>query len=163
MTTCYLGIDPGLSGAIAIYNPENGDLDVYDMPTHAITVNGKKKNQIDLYQLGNLIDTLKHKVKLAVVERVSSMPGQGVASVFSFGFSAGVAQGVLAANLIPMVLVPPAVWKRKYGLSSDKDASRQRASQLLPQHSKQWPLKKHDGRAESALLAHYGASQHQNF
>ena len=105
MTTCYLGIDPGLSGAIAIYNPENGDLDVYDMPTHAITVNGKKKNQIDLYQLGNLIDTLKHKVKLAVVERVSSMPGQGVASVFSFGFSAGVAQGVLAANLIPMVLV----------------------------------------------------------
>jgi hypothetical protein len=40
-----------------------------------------------------------------------------------------------------------------------KDAARARASQLLPQAAHQWPLKKHDGRAESALIALYGARQ----
>lgn len=154
---CYLGIDPGLSGAIALFDPVANDLDVWDMPTHQVTVNGKKKRQLDLYQLGMLIDNIKPNIKLAVIEAVSSMPKQGVASVFSFGFSAGAAQAVVAANLIPMVLVPPSVWKRRYGLSSDKDASRQRASQLLPKHCSRWPLVKHDGRAEAALLAHYGA------
>ena len=33
----------------------------------------------------------------AYVELVGSMPGQGVASMFSFGHSAGVIQGVLGA------------------------------------------------------------------
>lgn len=153
MTDAYLGIDPGLSGAIAVYNPDTGDLDVWDMPVHEI----KGKKQIDLYQLGVLIDSVKHKIKMAVIEAVHSMPAQGVASSFNFGFAAGAAQGVVAANLIPMTLVPPAVWKRAMGLSADKDVSRQRASQLLPKHSNQWPLKKNDGKAESALLAYYGA------
>jgi hypothetical protein len=32
---------------------------------------------------------------------------------------------------------------------------------LLPQAAHQWPLRKHDGRAEAALLALYGARQLQ--
>ena len=56
-----------------------------------------------------------------------------------------------------LVLVPPQVWKRRFNLTSDKDASRARASELLPAHAHLWPLKEHDGRAEAALLALYGA------
>jgi len=156
---CILGIDPGLSGAIALYDPDTGDLDVWDMPVHAITVNGKKKNQLDLYQLGTLIDTIAPKVKMAFIEAVHSLPAQGVTSSFNFGFAAGAAQGAVAANLIPMTLVAPATWKRAMRLTADKDVSRQRASQLMPKHAKHWPLVKHDGRAEAALLAWYGANQ----
>jgi len=42
-----------------------------------------------------------------------------------------------------------------------KDAARARASQLLPHAANQWPLKKHDGRAESACIAYWGLRQLQ--
>jgi hypothetical protein len=42
---------------------------------------------------------------------------------------------------------------------AEKDGARARASQLLPQHAGHWPLKKHDGRAEAALIALYGWRQ----
>jgi hypothetical protein len=37
-----------------------------------------------------------------------------------------------------------------------KDGARARASQLLPGAADQWPLVKHDGRAEAALIALWG-------
>jgi hypothetical protein len=40
-----------------------------------------------------------------------------------------------------------------------KDGARARASQLLPAGVQLWPLVKHDGRAEAALLALYGVRQ----
>jgi crossover junction endodeoxyribonuclease RuvC len=86
------------------------------------------------------------------------MPAQGITSAFNFGFTTGVLHGALAGNQIPMVLVPPSVWKRAYGLiGQDKDASRLAASRLAPAFAQHWPLKKHDGRAEAFLLAHYGS------
>ena len=50
-------------------------------------------------------------------------------------------------------------WKRALGVQKSKDAARARASQLLPAAAAQWGLRKHDGRAEAALLALYGARQ----
>ena len=84
------------------------------------------------------------------------MPKQGVTSSFSFGFSAGVIQGIIAANLIPMQLVRPAVWKRTMGLTKDKDSSRQKASALYPRFCSHWALKKDVDKAEAALIATYG-------
>jgi crossover junction endodeoxyribonuclease RuvC len=37
-----------------------------------------------------------------------------------------------------------------------KDAARARACELLPRLADRWPLVKHHGRAEAALLALYG-------
>jgi len=62
---------------------------------------------------------------LAVLERVSAMPGQGVSSMFRFGEGYGVVQGVLAALGIPVIAGSPAVWKRASGLiGRDKDVAR---------------------------------------
>lgn len=152
-----LGIDPGAHGALAFYDPDNNDLQVFDMPVHIITKNGKKKTTIDLYQLGSILDIWRNDVRHAWVENVNALPGQGVTSMFNFGFAAGCAQMAVAANAIPMSLVAPAVWKRAMGLTNDKDASRRVASMLLPKHANNWPLVKHDGRAEATLLAFYGS------
>jgi hypothetical protein len=57
---------------------------------------------------------------------------------------------------VPITIVHPRTWKRALGVPREKDGARARASQLLPAHAHLWPLKKHDGRAEAALIATYG-------
>jgi hypothetical protein len=44
------------------------------------------------------------------------------------------------------------------GVPAAKDGSRARASQLMPAATHHWPLVKHDGRAEAALIGHCGLS-----
>lgn len=154
--TLVLGIDPGLTGAIALYDmSSNLVASVADMPTHNIN----KKNHIDSVQLAMMVDTYSKQIKFAVIEDVSSAPNQGVVSVFTFGKVFGIAMGIVAANYIPMFLVRPAVWKSAMGLTHDKDLSRKKASQLFPREAYRWQRKKDDGRAEALLLAVFGAKQ----
>lgn len=157
-----IGIDPGLSGAIAVFDTVTEgrvSLAVHDMPTHTITVAGKKRRHIDGYLLARMVDEIAtlDDIRMAVVEDVHAMPKQGVTSSFKFGFVTGIVHGVICANLIPMRVVAPQVWKRAFGLTSDKDASRRCASAMFPRFAHLWPLAGHDGRAEAALLALYGA------
>lgn len=155
MNNWILGVDPGLSGAMAMLNA--GAVNVFDIPTTTRTVNKKEKRQIDPYQLSAWLEIQRPLIKFAVVERVGTMPGQGVTSAFNFGFTTGCIHGIIAACGIEIRTVPPQVWKRKYGLlGQNKDASRGEASRRFPQFTHLWQLKKHDGRAEAALLALYG-------
>lgn len=147
-----IGIDPGLLGAIAFYNGLN--LYVYDIPTFAIERNGKAKRQINLQGLIEII--AKHHATHAYLENVNAMPGQGVSSMFQMGRGFGQIEMGLAAMDVPVTYVTPQVWKKALSVPKDKDGARQRASQLMPKHSNHWLLKKHDGRAEAALIAYYG-------
>ena len=149
------GIDPGLSGAGAFLDAASGAvLDIVDMPTLALSRGGKNKRELDAHTLARLIAA--QVVSHAFVEAVGAMPGQGVSSVFAFGKSFGVLIGILAALEVPMTFVAPATWKRALGVPAAKDGARARASQLLPVAAQFWPLVKHDGRAEAALIAYYG-------
>jgi hypothetical protein len=140
-----IGVDPGLSGAVAILNAVGEVFDVYDMPSVDGNVSGRL-----------LADLLPLPEKSwAIVEKVASMPKQGVASTFKFGRSAGVVDGVLAALEIPTEYVVPGKWKRDMGLSSDKEHSRLRAIQLWPRAASKFARKKDDGRAEACLLARW--------
>lgn len=154
----YAGIDPGNGGAIAFYNPTTGRLDIHDMPTHEICVSKKVRRRVDVHALAGLL--ADYPTRRILLESVGAMPKQGVSSTFTFGFGFGAVQGVLAALHRPMQLITPPAWKKAMGLSGDKDASRRLASRELPQHAAHWPLKKHDGRAEAALLALLCARTH---
>ena len=155
----YMGVDPGLSGAIAIFTPDPLNIVVFDMPVFKITVGKSAKRKIDLYGLAHIIDHYSGGVKSATIEEVSSSPQMGVVSAFTFGYASGAVQSAIAANFIPMNLVTPAKWKRDLKLSSDKDASRRLASQLFPTFSKLWSRAMDDGRAEAVLLAYYGSAK----
>jgi crossover junction endodeoxyribonuclease RuvC len=154
----YMGVDPGLSGAVAVFDPARQHLTLLDMPVHSIRVGRGKRKQIDLGELARFVDVYAADVAKATIESVHAMPKQGVSSSFSFGFAAGVVQGVIAAHFIPVQLVTPAVWKRALGLTSDKDASRQLAGRVFARQGDLFRRKKDDGRAEAALLARYGAT-----
>lgn len=159
MTEIYLGVDPGLSGAIALYAPIDRSVRVFDIPTHAVMIGGKQRKRLDARKLDHELKALvgSSRLALAAVEDVHSMPKQGVASAFSFGFVAGAIQQCLVSHDVPFTLVEPSAWKRFLSVPANKDAARRRASQLLPFGADLWPLAKHDGRAEAALLAYYGS------
>lgn len=148
-----LGVDPGLNGALAFLDLQNGKLTIIDMPT--IEAGVKSKRVVNEAAIADLIDP--SSADHAYVEKVGAMPGNGAVSMFGFGVSYGLVRGVIAANFIPVTLVPPQTWKRVLGVPAAKEGARARASQLLPAFSHLWPLAKHDGRAEAALLAYYGA------
>lgn len=154
------GIDPGLGGAIALIKEDGSYFDVIDMPvmssgTHATVKRRVNACEVSKYLSGKSLSfTLDTRICHACIERVASRPGEGVCSVFSFGHSAGIVEGVIAAQNIPYTLVTPAEWKREFGLlHGDKEQSRTKAIQLFPQAPLN--LKKHEGRAEALLLALY--------
>ena len=148
------GVDPGLSGCVCLYNPD--DVIFYDMPTLEIIRHGKNKRQLDLYALAKFIDLHAVDIEKAYIEKPGAMPGQGSSSMFAFGFNCGAVQMVIASAFIPMDLIPPATWKKAMGLSSSKDASRLKASQMFPRWSEHWLRKKDEGRCEALLTAAYG-------
>lgn len=153
----FLGIDPGFTGAVAIYCPETGALVVEDMPVLKDPKGRTVLNHKALFELlrptvGNVI---------AYLEKVAAMRGQGVSSTFRFGQGYGAIEMALAAHEIPTHDVTPAKWKRRLGLSSDKGVSRGLATKLFPSHAESFKRVKDDGRAEAALIAYYGAQQHK--
>lgn len=149
-----IGIDPGLSGAIAFL--ADGQLtDVCDMPTVG---RGKAGRQtVNAPELARLIreHLFIGAAVVALVEDVAARPGQGVTSMFRFGHSCGAVAGVLGAMRIPVVYVTPQRWKRYHGLiGSEKDASRGMAIDLYP--SAPLARKRDHGRAEAILIARWG-------
>lgn len=148
-----LGIDPGVSGALAFLTPHG--VIIEDIPILKTKKGAKTQTSIDAYTLARIIDS--KKITHCYIESVHAMPGQGVSSCFNFGKSLGIIIGVIAANFIPMTLVTPQEWKKALRVPADKDGARARATELMPRYGGQlWPLKKHDGRAEAALIAYWG-------
>lgn len=153
MQDLVLGVDPGFYGCAAIYSAATKEIvDLIDMPI----VERRGKKHVDLACLNLWLEMWKPRIRLCVFEEVGSMPGNGSSSSFRFGYYAGVVSGMLHAHQIPVFAVKPAVWKAMYNLSSDKDLSRTRATELIPKSQKYWLRKKDDGRAEASLLALLG-------
>ena len=108
-----IGIDPGLSGAIAVLQ-NNKVLNIFDMPVMA---EGKKnKRQLNSALLVSLINENIEKGEeiTVVVEQVNAMPGQGVTSMFNFGQTFGAIKGICAALDLPIFFVRPSKWKKHF-------------------------------------------------
>lgn len=163
MSLTTIGVDPGLTGAIAVLvDGEFGD--VFDMPVEA---KAKKGNQVDcaaLFQIavdirGRYVTSMRTRI---VIEQVSAggpaMRGrqQGISSAFSFGDSFGCARffGVLIAEA-SVDFVRPAQWKQDMKLTNRKEYSLTKARRMFPGARQKLSRKKDDGRAEALLLARW--------
>jgi crossover junction endodeoxyribonuclease RuvC len=162
MTGVIVGVDPGITGALAFYRPGAGFLEVCDMPTLELMRNGKKKRAINAYELARLIDDkTRADSTIAWVEAVGAQPTDGAVQAFQFGQSTGLIVGVLAGQFIHTERVAPVSWRRAMGIKagSGKDISRATATKLFPRYAEHFARVKHEGRAEAALIAVYGAQQ----
>jgi hypothetical protein len=147
---CIIGIDPGISGAIAFYFPIVPDrIAAEDVPVAA--------GEIDAATLSKRI--LQMAPTTAIVEKVWPRPGEAAPGIFKFGRSYGTVIGILAAHNIPVHFVSPQAWKKHFRISSDKEESRALALQLFPATSQHFSRKKDHGRAEAALLALWGSQK----
>tara|TARA_B100000161_G_scaffold150921_1_gene107557 strand:+ start:125 stop:610 length:486 start_codon:yes stop_codon:yes gene_type:complete len=150
-----IGIDPGLSGAIAILE-EKKVLGVFEMPVMA---EGKKnKRQLNSAQLVNIIqDNLNNREEaIIVVEQVNAMPGQGVTSMFNFGQTFGAIKGVCAALKLPIYFVRPSKWKKHFELiNASKDSSRTKVIEMYPSLSNQLTKKKDVNKSDAILIARF--------
>jgi len=146
-----LGVDPGLNGALALWDSDMGILITLDMP---IVKSGKHK-QISEGLLADMVSRLDPET--AWVELVHAMPKQGVVSTFTFGMGFGMVRGVITGKGVPLRLVRPQQWKSVYGLRSDKSASRAVAARLFPSCANEFSRVRDEGRSEAALIALYGA------
>lgn len=147
--TRYLGIDCGLSGALAVVEPVNNIwmlIDVADMP---VTGTGAKA-RVDVIAAAEWI--ARHAVSAAFIERAQAFPGQGSSSGFVYGRSTGAIETVVALLRIPYSFVEAGSWKRKLHLGKDKELARARVLEIFPAHHALFARKKDHGRAEAALI-----------
>ena len=150
-----VGIDPGITGAIALLCGDRA-VRVWDMPVAA----DGRTNAVCPALLADILGEardLAGERPTVIVERVAARPGQGVTSMFSFGRSLGVVEGVVGALGLPMQRVTPDAWKRRAKLRGQpKDASRAMALRLFPEVAGELARKKDAGRADALLIAMFG-------
>lgn len=136
----YLGVDPGASsGGLAIVDGDG-----------RFIVSLKLANATP-HDIASFVRAHRPDIRFAVLERVSAMPKQGVASSFKFGASYGELRMALAAEGVPYEEVSPAKWQTamKCRSGGDKNVTKAAAQRLWPN------VKVTHATADGMLLAEY--------
>lgn len=146
-----LGVDPGLSGAVALVGP--GVLEVHRDFKH-------------WEDIADACEALGPRADRAVIELVASRPGQGVSSMFNFGRAGGAAIGALRlagfslyrADRKPLLEVIPFKWQRYYrgilGLAPDFHFdSREICRVVCPNAARFLEREKDHNSADAVLIA----------
>lgn len=158
--TLYIGIDPGLSGALGwLIDSGHEHAGTIDPATATVKVGTANRSDYLVPAMAASVAELcarwqGHEPR-AVLERIHSMPGQGVASMYKLGRGSGIWEGILSALTIPYETVDPARWKKAVGLAvrAGKGESRVLAAMQFPQLAGDLVRAKDDGRAEALLIA----------
>ena len=140
----YVGIDPGVTGGLAWVDSGGGEMEASALP----------KTETDIWWLFHALPTAPQRYCL--IEKVHSMPAQGVASSFKFGRNYGFLRGLLVALKIPFDEVIPQRWQKAMGCLSggDKNVTKQKAQQLFP------GIKVTHATADALLIAEYCRRTH---
>lgn len=135
------GIDPGQSGAISAIWLSDG---VPFVKSHKLT-----ETETDAREW---MEGFELTGSFAVIEKVHSMPKNGVSSMFKFGQSYGFLRGLLVGLRIPFHEVTPQQWQKAMSCMSKgkKNVTKARAQQLWPN------IKFTHATADSMLIAEYG-------
>jgi crossover junction endodeoxyribonuclease RuvC len=151
MSGLIIGIDPGVTGALALLT-DNGDLiDVLDMPSLADGTKGRSTVSSPL--LAELL--ARWHAREVFCEFVSARPTDGSVQAFAFGKTFGIIHGVCGALSLPIGLITPQSWKRWHGIpqGDQKDLARSKAIAKWPAMADRFARKLDHNRAESALIA----------
>lgn len=149
------GLDPGVAGAYALIDG-NCTAIIDDLPVHRVP-RGRSTSlraELDLHALRLVLR--ERRIDHVFVERAAARPGQGVVSMFRFGYAAGALYGLIVGLGLPITPVLPQAWQKHHGVGPSPDAARQRAVQLYPAVAARLQLKRDAHRADALLIADYG-------
>jgi len=160
----FIGIDPGMEGAIAILKADGTFAEYFKMP---ILEYKDSKRKIHTYAL---FLTLKDLVKrygpkgMVCIEKINGSPGQGATTIFAMGHGCGVVETCVCLADLAYEFVGPQKWKNRFlaGEKKEKDASVTKAMQLFP-IAKQWCLGPRGGRDHNIADAMFIAEYSRNY
>lgn len=120
---------------------QDGKAEVHKMP----------ETEEDMLDLFRSIEDKALSDCLCLIEKVHSMPNQGVSSTFTFGMSYGALRMAVRASGIPFEGVTPQKWQKGLGCltGGEKNVSKERAQNLFPH------LKIIHATADAILIAEY--------
>lgn len=147
-----IAVDPGVTGAIAVFDSDRRDIQLFDMPSAAAGIAAVLSEYRDVARDIGLR-------AVAILERQQAHEKTGRASAVKIGIGQGRLEGVLAAFGFRVELVTPAKWKRAMGLDADKEKSRALAQQLFPLNAGDLLRKKDHNRAEALLIGEWWRRQ----
>lgn len=150
-----IGVDPGIDGGLALLAGDSG-LDTAVMP---VASEGKhravdEQAVVAWFRGAQEVSSGVH----CWIEKVHSMPKQGIAGSFTFGLGYGLVRGICAALGIPYELITPQRWQKVMLAGQPKGSEYHVASRLWPNHDwipegKRTP---HSGCVDAALIAEAG-------
>jgi crossover junction endodeoxyribonuclease RuvC len=146
----YIGVDPGaVSGALGAIDDRGGYIDSFD-------IDHQDKHILAMVLKSRILSIIDPKEGAEIcMENVHSFPKQGISSTFTFGRAVGVISAVCQLSNKNFTLVTPQVWKKHFGLSSDKNEALDMARMFWPEARASLKLKKNTGKAEALLIAEY--------
>ena len=160
MTRVYIGIDPGVTGAISLIDESKTIIE--DLPVVVIPNAKRKEKMISPMGLKVMIESMISSVAVddvvCVLEKTQAMKDTAM-TAFSMGQSRGIIIAVLELIGISRIDVAPVAWKKHFSLlKCDKAASQSVACTRRPQDEvfELLKRKKDHNRAESLLLSLYG-------
>jgi len=140
----FIGIDPGKSGGVGF---------IFDRSAVATPMPTTER---DIY--GLLANMQSSHAPRAIIEKVHSMPKQGVVSSFTFGRNYGFLRGCLVALNISFREVPPQAWQRYLEIPKRKkdETQPQFKRRLVVVAQQMFPhLKLTQKTADAVLIAEY--------
>jgi crossover junction endodeoxyribonuclease RuvC len=160
----FIGVDPGLSGAIAIIDEHAQNVVVYDTPTITFKKGKKNKTEYNIAAIHCLLCEYRDSQLpvCAFMEKMQSMPpGIRIQATFSLGYCQGLFEGLFAALGIPYQLVISKHWQKHWQITKPKGDTKaqsyQIASRLFPEAELTGPKGgKKDGRCDALLIAEWG-------
>jgi hypothetical protein len=151
------GIDPGLTGALAVLDFDLALLHLWDTPTVSVQVGDKVRKRCNPAAYAMAVGHFP--LDYCTIENVASTPNDGHVGAFTFGKVTGIAIGIFAGKEWDLASVSPAKWKMAMQTPADKKAALNRASELFPFCRAGWSRQMDNGRAEAAIIALYTAIQ----
>lgn len=151
----YVGIDPGLRGGVAVL--------YHDRQVAKLLTFEELESEVNPRALFLALNFWLGVDSTIAIEKVHSMPKQGVASSFKFGVNYGIAKGVVGClSPAPRVeLVTPQAWKKLILAGMNRDDQKQAAIDYCTRAFPGVDLvqkgcrKPHDGIADALCLAEY--------
>jgi hypothetical protein len=101
------GIDPGLTGALAVLDATGTLVALYDTPVLRLTVARGRRAEFDVPGMAALLHPYVGQGLHVILEESQAMPGQGVRSMFTVGIGFGLWLGILGALAMSYTRIRP--------------------------------------------------------
>ena len=163
----YFGIDPGLTGGLALIDDDKKLLNVISMPFGKVG----SHNQMNIHDVGLWIakcGQIYAGNALVGIEEQQARNVEGRGSIARHHRAWGLLEGYCHGLGFQVVTLRAVDWQRAMKMKPIKDskdrkeASRRRVQDLYPDQSEHFTRVKDDGRAEAVLIALAARKEHRS-